>query len=190
MDHSWKLGKIRLWMFQCVGNWWNWNFQNIWSSKFNSIQWKEFWALYKLTPLAWCTAKSKRSSFLKAWVAQKSTRTLVSRRDRMRQAQSTNDWNYSAFHDKTERWLMKCFLKCLLRKLEVTPPKIANQLENTSTVWKLQNFCVTQILREIKICKSRILKKSAILSHFDALNFDFDEFLQFFKAEIYQSNQI
>ena len=116
-----------------------------------------FWAMYaKLTPLAWCTAKLRRNSSLKAWVAQKSTRTWVSRRDRMRQAQSTNDWNYSAFHDKTERWLMKCFLKCLLRKLEVTPPKIANQLDNASTVWKLQNFSVTQILREIKIGRFRV----------------------------------
>ena len=47
------------------------------------------------------------------------------------------------------------------------------------TMRKLQNFSVTQILREIKVGKSRV-SKSAILTHLEALNFDLYEFLHFF----------
>ena len=50
------------------------------------------------------------------------------------------------------------------------------------TVWKLQNFSVTQILREIKVGEFRD-SKSTILTHLVALNFDFYEFLHFVKAE-------
>ena len=39
-----------------------------------------------------------------------------------------------------------------------------------STVWKLQNFFVIQILREIKFGESRS-SKTAILANFGALNF-------------------
>ena len=44
-----------------------------------------------------------------------------------------------------------------------------------STVWKMQNFSVTQILREIKI---------------EALNFDFNEFLTFLQTDIYHIDKI
>ena len=47
-----------------------------------------------------------------------------------------------------------------------------------TTVWKLHNFSITQILREIKIGKSRVLK-SAILTHWKALNFDFTKSAKF-----------
>ena len=40
------------------------------------------------------------------------------------------------------------------------------------TVWKFQDFSITQILREIKYGDSKNAK-SAILAHLEALNFDF-----------------
>ena len=45
------------------------------------------------------------------------------------------------------------------------------------------DFSIAHILREINFgyCRSA---KSAILTHLDALNFDFHEFLHFLKAEI------
>ena len=43
------------------------------------------------------------------------------------------------------------------------------------TVWKLHDFSIIQIYREIKLGESRIAK-SAILTHLEALNFDFYEF--------------
>ena len=57
------------------------------------------------------------------------------------------------------------------------------------TVCKLQEFPVTQILREIKVDESRILK-SDISLHFEALNFDFHEVLHFGVAKIYLINNI
>ena len=57
-----------------------------------------------------------------------------------------------------------------------------------NTVWLSHNFSVTQILREIKVGKFRV-SKSAILTDFRALNFDFHGFLQFLKAEIDQFNK-
>ena len=53
-------------------------------------------------------------------------------------------------------------------------------------VWKLQNFSVIQVLREIKIAKS-IALKSAILS---ALNFEFNELWHSLQADIYQTDKI
>ena len=53
-----------------------------------------------------------------------------------------------------------------------------------STVWKFQDFSMSQILREINFRESRNAK-SAILSHLEALNFDFNEFWHFLEAEIY-----
>ena len=50
---------------------------------------------------------------------------------------------------------------------------------------KFHDFSITQILREITFGDSRSAK-SAILTHFEALNFDFHEFLHFLKAEIDQ----
>ena len=49
---------------------------------------------------------------------------------------------------------------------------------------KKSNFPATKILREINLGDSRSAK-SAILTHLEALNFDFHEFL---KAEIYQTD--
>ena len=43
------------------------------------------------------------------------------------------------------------------------------------TVWKFQDFSITQILREIKYGDSKNAK-SAILAHLEALNFDFYEY--------------
>ena len=54
---------------------------------------------------------------------------------------------------------------------------------------KLRDFSVTQILREINFWDSKNAKL-AILTHLEALNFDFHEFLQFYKADIYQINKI
>ena len=54
---------------------------------------------------------------------------------------------------------------------------------------KFHDFSISQILREIKTGESRGAKP-AIFTHLMALNFDFYEFLQFLKAEIYQINKI
>ena len=51
------------------------------------------------------------------------------------------------------------------------------------TVWKFLNFSIMRILREIKIGNSRSAK-FAILTHSELLNFDYDDFLHFLKAEI------
>ena len=56
-------------------------------------------------------------------------------------------------------------------------------------MWKLQKFSVNQILREIKVGEFKV-SKSVILAHLESLNFDFNEFLHFLKAEFYQINQI
>ena len=56
-------------------------------------------------------------------------------------------------------------------------------------MWKLQEFSVTQILREIKVGESRG-PKSAILTYLEALNSTFYEFLHFLKAEIDQNDKI
>ena len=53
------------------------------------------------------------------------------------------------------------------------------------TVWKFQDLSVTQILREINFWDSKNARL-AILTHLEALNFDFQEFLHFLKAVIYQ----
>ena len=56
-------------------------------------------------------------------------------------------------------------------------------------MWKFQDFCITEILREINFEDSRSAK-SAISTHLEALDFDFYEYLHFLKAEIYQMNKI
>ena len=56
-------------------------------------------------------------------------------------------------------------------------------------MWKFQDFSVTQILREINFWDSKNAKL-AILTHLEALNFDFQEFLHFLKAVIYQIDKI
>ena len=55
------------------------------------------------------------------------------------------------------------------------------------TVCKFHDFCITQILREINF-KDFWSAKSAILTHLEALNLDYYEFLHFLKAEIDQMN--
>ena len=55
-------------------------------------------------------------------------------------------------------------------------------------MWKFQDFSITQILREINFEESRSAK-SAIVTHLEALNFEFYAFLHFWKAEIYQINK-
>ena len=57
------------------------------------------------------------------------------------------------------------------------------------TVWKFQDFSITQILREINLWASRSAK-CAILTLLEALKFDFNEFLHFLKAEIDQISKI
>ena len=58
-----------------------------------------------------------------------------------------------------------------------------------TTMWKFQNFAITQILCEINLGDSTNAK-SAILTHFEVLNFAFYEILHFLKAGIYQINKI
>ena len=57
-----------------------------------------------------------------------------------------------------------------------------------TTVWKLQDFPITWILREINFGDFRSAK-SAILTHLEGLNTDFYEFLHLSKAEIDQINK-
>ena len=56
-------------------------------------------------------------------------------------------------------------------------------------MWKFQDFCISQILREINFGDSRSAK-SAIVTHLEALNFGFYGFLHFLKAEISQIGKI
>ena len=53
---------------------------------------------------------------------------------------------------------------------------------------EIQYFYTIQILREINFRYSGIAK-SAILTHLEALNFEFYAFLHLWKAEIYQINK-
>jgi len=48
----------------------------------------------------------------------------------------------------------------------------------------LLRFSVKFILGGVEV------QKSAILTHLEALNFDFNEFLHFLKSEIYQMNKV
>ena len=56
-------------------------------------------------------------------------------------------------------------------------------------MWKFQEFAIIQILREIN-CEHCRSAKSAIITHLQALNFEFDEFLHFLKVAIYQISKI
>ena len=55
------------------------------------------------------------------------------------------------------------------------------------TALKFYDFSIWHILREINFEDSWSVK-SAILTHLEALNFDFYEFFHFLKADIYQIN--
>ena len=65
--------------------------------------------------------------------------------------------------------------------LSVVGRRDGNGVFISDMVHKFHNFSITQILREIYFEDSRSAK-SAIFSHFEAANFDFDEFLHFLKA--------
>ena len=65
------------------------------------------------------------------------------------------------------------------------PFLIPIKLSKCITVWKFHDFAITQILREINLGNSRSAKY-AILTHSETLDFDFYEFLHFFKAENHQ----
>ena len=56
-------------------------------------------------------------------------------------------------------------------------------------MWKFQDFSVTQILREINFGELRSAK-SAILTHLEGQNFDFNDFLHFLNSEMGQINKI
>ena len=56
-------------------------------------------------------------------------------------------------------------------------------LGHCNTVWKLQNYSVTKILRENEI-GDFLVSKSTILTQLEALNFYFYSFLHFLKAQI------
>ena len=61
--------------------------------------------------------------------------------------------------------------------------------ELESTVWKFHDYYIIQILREINLEDSWSVE-FIILTHLEALNLHFDEFLHFLKAAIYQMNKI
>ena len=56
-------------------------------------------------------------------------------------------------------------------------------------LWKFHDFCIIQILRENNL-EEALSRKSAILPHLEALNFDFYNFLHFSKCGIDQINKI
>ena len=56
-------------------------------------------------------------------------------------------------------------------------------------MWKFHNLSITQILREINFGETKSAK-FAIFTHLEALNFDFYEFLNLLKTEIYQFSKI
>ena len=62
--------------------------------------------------------------------------------------------------------------------------EISNNYINT--VWKLQAFSITQILRENEIGECRSAK-CAIFIHLEAMNFDFYEILHFYKIQSVKS---
>ena len=56
-------------------------------------------------------------------------------------------------------------------------------------MWKFHNLSITHISREINFWDYKSAK-TAILTHFQALNYDFYVFLHFLKAEIHQIKRI
>ena len=62
-------------------------------------------------------------------------------------------------------------------------------MSGRNTVWKFRDFSISQILRETNFWDSRSAK-SAILTHLEALNFNLEEFLHFFRAGIFKINKI
>ena len=72
------------------------------------------------------------------------------------------------------------YIPTCLQTFDVTPH---------STMWKFQDFPITQILLEINLGVSRS-EKFAFITHLEALNFDLYEILHFLKTEIYQIIEI
>ena len=56
-------------------------------------------------------------------------------------------------------------------------------------MWKLQNFSVTQILREIKVGEFWGSKFAIFKMYLNALNFDFHDIFHSSEADFYQSNR-
>ena len=52
-------------------------------------------------------------------------------------------------------------------------------------MWKFQDFSISNVLREINFGGSRSAKPT--ITHLEALNFSFCDFLHFLKAKIYQT---
>ena len=63
------------------------------------------------------------------------------------------------------------------------------EISTLNIVWKLETFSITHILREIKIGERRSAK-SAIFIHLEAINYDFHEFMHFYKADMFQITKI
>ena len=82
---------------------------------------------------------------------------------------------------KCQTWIQPSSCKIQFQSVSV-------HMQYIHTVWKFHDFSITQIIHEINFVDS-IGAKSAILKHFEALNFDYYEFLHFLKAGIYQTNK-
>ena len=59
--------------------------------------------------------------------------------------------------------------------------QIKPQHSYQTTVWKIHDFSIIRIVREINFEDSKSAK-SVILTHLEAMNFDFYEFLHFLKG--------
>ena len=53
-------------------------------------------------------------------------------------------------------------------------------------MWKFHYFSITQLLREIKLDDFKC-PKTAILTHLEALNLDFNDVFHFLKSEIHEN---
>ena len=73
--------------------------------------------------------------------------------------------------------LFETQMKMTLNQTITSTTCIVTTKRENFTVWKLQNFSVTHILREINFGDSKSAK-SAILSQLEALNFDFYELFE------------
>ena len=78
---------------------------------------------------------------------------------------------------------LKLFKFQILPHLPLQYLVLQDDVSGCTTVWKFQDFAITQILREINFLDSKSAKL-VILAHLEALNFYLYEFLHFLKAEI------
>ena len=79
---------------------------------------------------------------------------------------------------------MQDYINATLLTDKVGSLRIHHTHADKCTVWKFCNFPITQILREINF------GDSAILTHFEVLNFDIFESLHLQKSEIYQIDKL